>query len=226
MATEYLILGALALMVLGSGGPAWAQPPAATKLPERRALPAPQRDGGPALATVLATRRSTRVFARRELSDGELAQLLWAAQGVTDSQGGHRAAPSAGALYPITVRVVDAKGTWRYVPAEHALVRESTIDTRDRLRSAAHGQESVGSAPATLVITANVAITAGKYGDRAERFATLEAGHVAQNLLLTATALGLAAVPVGAFDDGASRKALGLAASETPLYLIPIGARP
>lgn len=222
-ATVYLIIAAVALVVLGGQDMGWAQPLGAASPAERRALPAPHRSGGPALAAVLATRRSSRMFAARELSADELGQLLWAAQGITD---GHRTAPSAGALYPITVRVVDGRGVWRYVPAEHALVRESAAAVRDRLRSASHGQESVHSAPATLVITAEVAITARKYGGRAERFATLEAGHVAQNILLTATALGLTAVPVGAFDDDAVRSVLGLPAGETPLYLVPVGAPP
>lgn len=218
-----LVLGTLVVVMLASSGSGRAQPAGAVEPPERRSLPAALHEGGASLATVLATRRSTRVFARRELSARELSQLLWAAQGVTD---GHRTAPSAGALYPITVRVVDARGIWRYVPAEHVLIRESTRLARDGLRSAAHGQDSVRDAPATLVISAKIAVTAAKYGGRAERFATLEAGHVAQNILLTATALGLAAVPVGAFDDDMTRHALGLAASETPLYLIPVGPRP
>lgn len=219
MIRHCLVLGTLAVVVHGSSGSAWAQPTSAVEHPERRVLPAPLRDGGASLAT----RRSTRVFARREVPERDLAQLLWAAQGVSD---GHRTAPSAGALYPITVRLVDGSGIWRYVPAEHVLIRESARMTRDALRSAAHGQDSVRDAPATLVISANIAITAAKYGDRAGRYATLEAGHVAQNILLTATALGFAAVPVGAFDDDMTRHALELAASETPLYLIPIGPRP
>jgi SagB-type dehydrogenase family enzyme len=218
-----LVLATLAVVVLASSGSGRAQPATRNEHLERRILPAPHRDGGASLATVLATRRSTRVFARREVSERDLAQLLWAAQGISD---GHRTAPSAGALYPITVRLVDASGIWRYVPAEHVLIRESATTPRDALRSAAHGQDSVGDAPATLVISASIAVTAAKYGGRAERFATLEAGHVAQNILLTATALGLAAVPVGAFDDDMTRHALGLAASETPLYLIPVGPRP
>ncbi len=214
--TRWLVLATCAVVAIGTG---WARP-AAT---ERRVLPAPDRSGGPSLAAVLATRRSIRAFDTRALDDRELAQLLWAAQGVND---GHRTAPSAGALYPITVRLIDARGIWRYVPAEHVLIRDSARMARDALRSAAHGQDSVRDAPATLVISANIAVTASKYGGRAERFATLEAGHVAQNILLTATALGLAAVPVGAFDDDMTRHALGLAASETPLYLIPVGPKP
>lgn len=223
MTTVCLIAAAVALVVLRGEDAGWGQPLGAGSPAERRALPAPHRSGGPALAAVLATRRSTRMFAARELSADELGQLLWAAQGITD---GHRTAPSAGALYPITIRVVDSRGVWRYLPVEHALVRESAAAVRDRLRAASHGQEAVGRAPAALVITAEIAITARKYGDRAERFATLEAGHVAQNILLTATALGLAAVPVGAFDAAAVRNVLGLPSGEMPLYLVPIGAPP
>jgi nitroreductase len=52
---------------------------------------------------------------------------------------------------------------------------------------------------------------------------TLEAGHVAQNVLLEAVSLGLGAVPVGAFDDAEVRRVLELAADEAPLYLIPVG---
>jgi len=217
MALSWLIIAGLGLVVLEGSG---RTEPTPASHGDRRALPAPSR-GGPALADVLATRRSQRVFASRELSDAELGQLLWAAQGVID---GHRTAPSAGALYPLAVRVVDARGVWRYLPADHALVRESAGDRRGRIVSASHGQDAVRSAPAVLVISAELAITAKKYGARAERFATLEAGHAAQNVLLEATALGLAAVPIGAFDDDALRRALDLSAAETPLYVIPIGS--
>lgn len=67
---------------------------------------------------------------------------------------------------------------------------------------------------------------AEKYRDRAERYCVLEAGHVAENVLLMATAPGLAAVPIGAFDDEAVLAALGLAAGHLPLYLLPVGAPP
>jgi SagB-type dehydrogenase family enzyme len=79
----------------------------------------------------------------------------------------------------------------------------------------------------TFVISADLAPVANKYGKRsAERFVTLEAGHAAQNLLLAATALGLAAVPIGAFDDRELRRVVGLDEDRTPLYLLAVGARP
>jgi SagB-type dehydrogenase family enzyme len=66
--------------------------------------------------------------------------------------------------------------------------------------------------------------SARKYGDdRARRYATLEAGHAAQNLLLEAVALDLGAVPIGAFDDRRVAQLLRLDAREAPLYLVPVG---
>jgi SagB-type dehydrogenase family enzyme len=201
------ILAAIAISQPASGQPAAPS--------DRKLLPSPRTDGGPSLTAALATRRSIRTFGRRELRDDELGQLLWAAQGVIE---GHRTAPSAGALYPLVIRLVDTRGVWRYVPAQHALVRELATPARGALASWA-------GAPVVFVVSAKVAITARKYGDRAERYATLEAGHAAQNLLLEATALGLAGFPIGAFDDSAVRRAAGLGSDETPLYLIPVGAR-
>ncbi len=62
-----------------------------------------------------------------------------------------------------------------------------------------------------------------KYGDRAQRYVHIEVGHAAQNLLLEAVALDLAAVPIGAFDDERLSKLLQLPADQSPLYLIPVG---
>jgi nitroreductase len=51
----------------------------------------------------------------------------------------------------------------------------------------------------------------------------LEAGHVAQKILLQAVALGLGGVPIGAFQDEQVQKVLSLPRDHQPLYLIPIG---
>jgi SagB-type dehydrogenase family enzyme len=103
------------------------------------------------------------------------------------------------------------------------LLRETSEDRRGAVVDASFGQPAV-RAPTVIVISAEIAITARKYGPRAERYAVLEAGHAAQNVLLTAAALDLGAAPVGAFDDRALRRAVGLAEDATPLYVIPIGA--
>ena len=186
-------------------------------------LPRPDTGGEVPLERALTGRRSVREFAARGLSTAQVGQLLWAAQGVTDREG-RRTAPSAGALYPLELLVVLPEGSFRYLPAEHALAGVRDGDLRPVLRSAALGQEAVADAPLVVVIAAVPARTAAKYGDeRAMRYVLLEAGHAAQNLLLEAVVLGLGAVPVGAFDDARVAAILGLGPGEVPLYLVPVG---
>ncbi|HWB14617.1 MAG TPA: SagB/ThcOx family dehydrogenase [Pirellulales bacterium] len=175
------------------------------------------------LAEVLMARRSCREFATEPLNGREVSNLCWAAQGVTDRAAGFRTAPSAGALYPLTLFVVDGTGVFEYSPTRQTLTPRSHGDVRRSLQDAAFDQPCVGDAPACLVIVMDLGISVGKYRERAERYCLLEAGHVAQNVLLQATALGLGAVPVGAFDDDRVADVLKLPNRFHPLYLIPVG---
>lgn len=186
-------------------------------------LPSPRTHGGGSLDDALAHRRSVRTFAPTKLSPDEIGQLLWAAQGITDPSLGHRTAPSAGALYPLELYVVADDGAARYVPRGHAIQRIAEGDLRSKLADAALDQDAVREAPAAIVVTAVPERTARKYGSRAERYVALEAGHAAENVLLEATALGLGAVPIGAFDDEDVRSVLRLPPDEQPLYILPVG---
>ncbi|HSJ36543.1 MAG TPA: SagB/ThcOx family dehydrogenase [Acidimicrobiia bacterium] len=163
-----------------------------------------------------------RSFDSTPLTAEHIGRLLWAAQGVTSEWGG-RTAPSAGALYPLEVFVVTADGVDRYLPDSHRLEQVAAGEGADRVEVAALDQEALRSAPAVFVIAAEFARTEGRYGDRAQRYVHLEAGHAAQNLLLQAVDLGLGAVPIGAFDDAAVQEVLGLPSGWVPLYLIPVG---
>ena len=178
---------------------------------------------GLALATALRLRRSVREFTAGELTWGEIAQLLWAAQGVTEEAVALRTAPSAGALYPLELHAATRSGVYRYRPQSHTLVRRDQHDVRDSLARAALDQTYVADAPCVFAISAVVTRTMRKYGARGERYVWMEAGHAAQNLLLAACALGLASTPVGAFDDDRVAKVLGLDGREKPLYLVPVG---
>ncbi len=179
------------------------------------------------LEEALAHRRSVREFAPGALTLSEVSRLVWAAQGVTDP--GHRTAPSAGATYPLEVYLVAgnvenlSSGIYHYLPEQHRLEFVSGGDDRPRLADAAASQEWVSRAAMVVVIAAALDRTAARYGKRAERYVHMEAGHAAQNLLLQATALGLGATPVGAFNDTEVSRLLHLPASEAPLYLIPLG---
>jgi SagB-type dehydrogenase family enzyme len=190
------------------------------------ALPRPERTGALSLEEALARRRSVREFGGRPLTDREISQLLWAAQGLTGPDG-ERTAPSAGALYPLEVFVATASGFFHYDLSRHGLRRRSGDDLRPGMAEAALSQDAVREAAAVFVIAARPARTAAKYGAaRARRYVQLEAGHAAQNLLLEATALGLGAVPVGAFHDARLRQLLDLPPDSEVLYLIPTGAPP
>lgn len=188
---------------------------------EAIALPAPRADSGVSVEHALRERRSVREFRPAPLTLEEIAQLLWAAQGI--SGDGLRTAPSAGALFPLELYVVADAGIRRYLPAQHALAPVAAGDRRRDLASAALGQDCIADASIVLVITAVPGRTSGKYGTRGQRYVHLEVGHAAQNVLLQATALGLAAVPVGAFDDAKVADVLALPKGEAPLYLIALG---
>lgn len=209
------------LMLLGVIVMACSQQPA----PEREIidLPEPDRPGELSVEAAIEQRRSVRQFTDEALTRQQIAQLAWAAQGITDETRGFRAAPSAGALYPIELYLVTPDGSYHYLPAEHGLVLMREDDRRDALAQAALGQRSVSSAPLVMVMTGVFARTAAKYGDRAERYVYMEAGHVGQNVALQAEALGLGSVPVGAFDDAAVADCLALPDDHAPLYLIPVG---
>lgn len=206
-------------MLVGACGGTPATPTVAM---EEVVLPPPQTQGGMSLTEALARRRSIRSYTEQPLTWEEVSQLLWAAQGITDRRG-FRTAPSAGALYPLEVYLVLPEGWYHYRPSDHRLEVRGRGDLRRDIWMVGLSQEALLRAPALFVIAGVVSRTAAKYGDRAERYVFLEAGHAAQNLLLQATALGLGAVPIGAFDDAGVRRVLGLSPAETPLYLIPVG---
>lgn len=188
-----------------------------------RVLPAADATGGQPLNMVLAARRACRSFDGRKLTDAELSQLLWAGQGITSAEG-KRTAPSAMATYPLTLYVFDDAGLWRYEPKGHALKLAAAGDKRGDLAAAAP-QKHVAQAPAAIVIVADLSATEAKFGRaKAERFAALEAGHVAQNITLEAASLGLGAVTMTGYDEGALAKTLALGEGSIPMYLIPVGA--
>ena len=107
-----------------------------TESPSTIQLPRPARSGVVSLEEALSQRRSTREFASGPLSERQLSQLLWAAQGATSSDG-YRTAPSAGALYPLEIYVVLATGFYHYDPDRHRLDRISPEDLRPALYRAA-----------------------------------------------------------------------------------------
>lgn len=194
------------------------------------ALPAPRLDRHCSVESALQARRSVRAFSHQPLALAEVAQLLWAAQGVTSAEG-LRAAPSAGALYPLelylAVRNVDGlpAGVYKYLPEVHRLKPWAEGDRSHDLAGAALDQDFVRRGAIVIAFAAVEARTTAKYGERGVRYVHIEIGHSAQNALLQAVALGLNAAVVGAFDDQRVKQVLQMHRSEQALYLMPVGKR-
>jgi SagB-type dehydrogenase family enzyme len=194
-------------------------------------LPKPERRGTVSVEEAIQRRRSIRSYTDEPLTLQDISQLLWAAQGITDPARKFRAAPSAGALYPLEVYLVVGRGgvkgleegLYHYDPYEHGLRYILTGDLRPDLAEAALGQIWVREAPIVIVITAVYERTTAKYGERGLRYVHMEAGHIGQNLYLQAVARGLGMVVVGAFYDETVQEVLQLPKDHKPLYLIPVG---
>lgn len=186
------------------------------------ALPPPATDGDMSVERALERRRSIRDFDSEELTTAQLGQLLWAGQGVTGPNG-QRTAPSAGALFPLELYAVTARQVLHYLPDGHRAEVRTNTDLRAELADAALGQDVVSAAPVVIVVAAAPDRTRVRYGARATTFVDLEAGHAAENMLLQATAMGLGAVPIGAFDPERVASAVPLPPGQVALYLIPVG---
>jgi nitroreductase len=93
-------------------------------------------------------------------------------------------------------------------------------ETREALARAAGGQKSIAEAPVIIVVCANPQ-RSGSSGERGKFYAEIDAAVSAENILLTASVLGLGAVWVGGFDEGEVASVLGIPVR--PVALIPMG---
>lgn len=146
---------------------------------------------------VIKKRHCVRSFDQtREVADEQIKQIIEAG----------RRAPSAGGIYPVNFAVVREQGK------------------KDKLAEASFGQRFVALAPVVIVVSADIEKTAARYGERGrELYAIQDAAAAAENIFLAATALGLGACWVGAFDEEEVRSILGLSGNIRPLTIMPIG---
>jgi len=221
-----MLVATLAIPVCAEdpGGRQAAEPSGSNVMP----LPEPVRSGVISIEYVIDNRRSVRAFTDAQVALKDLAQLLWAAQGITGEDGVKRAAPSAGAKYPMEIFVVAGGVTWlapgvyHYRPESHDLLLVKEGDFRQQLSDAALSQEWVASAPVSIVITGVYERTMEKYGERGVRYVHIEAGAVAENIYLQAVALKLGTTYVGAFSDEDVGAVLGVS-DVAPLGIMPVG---
>ncbi|MBN2134304.1 MAG: SagB/ThcOx family dehydrogenase [Acidobacteria bacterium] len=196
-------------------------------------LPKPEYKSKMTVEEAIAGRRTRRNFSEQPLTINELSLLLWSGQGVTEERWKHRATPSAGALYPLSLYIsiktggvqgLDA-GLYRYVPEGHYLQVREDKDISASLVDVGYSQTFFAKSPICIVITSIPKKTTWKYGKRGTQYIHFEVGHVAENIQLLGEALGLSVGLVGAFQDDKVSELLKLREGEIPLYIIPVGRR-
>ena len=190
--------------------------------------------GGAELWNTIQARRSVRRYGSRPLTLAELSQLLWAAQGVTGEREGRRfrAAPSAGALYPVetylcvnSVQSVE-QGIYHYAIPDHTLELLDEGDFSTDVARAALDQQMCADAAVVFIWTAIFQRSKWKYKQRAYRYIYLDAGHIAENLALAATARDLASCHIAAIYDDEANEIIDVdGTEESTIYMTAIANR-
>ncbi|OSC75324.1 hypothetical protein B5180_08075 [Streptomyces sp. BF-3] len=202
------------------------------------------------LHAVMTGRISRRGALTGPLDARTLGTLLWGShapghESVQRFAGGgeqivhHRPYPSAGALYTAGLRLIAldvdglAPGTYRCLPERRSLRYVGPAPAPDEVRALSSylsraDDDPEGIVPDALPVLLGLHVDLGRlrerYGLRALRLGLLEAGHLAQSLLMTATALGLAATPLGGFRDDLAHEVFALDDLDRPLqYILPVG---
>ncbi len=194
--------------------------------------------GDVTLKDVLEKRESIREFQPEPITLEQLAVLCeltygWNSKRDVELDGGeisYRYVPSAGRLFPLELYLViptprdesdDECDIWHYEPNSHVIERIDRVKAAEIRAAFVHFPQRL---PVVALLTGVIPRLTWKYGDRAYRYAHLEAGHVGQNLVLAATALNLGACPIVSFYDDAIHDLLDVdGVSEIALYSFFIG---
>jgi len=187
-------------------------------------------EGRLSVEEAICKRRSVRDFSGKTLSISLLSDLLYYADGITEERDRLRAAPSAGATYPIELYLLANKvndlpvGVYHYLALSHEIETVNYGDFRHDISQAAVHEKMILSANCVFILSAVIQRTQRVYGDRADRYIYFEAGHIAQNIYLAATSIGLGACAIGAFYDNQINSILGLDGKrESAIYILALG---
>jgi len=194
-------------------------------------LPEPHIDDGISVEKALKERRAIRRLTGEPLTQDEISQLLWAAQGITDDKG-HRTAPSAMTRYPLEIYLLAGNvtglppGIYHYSPQGHNLiVIKSGNMIPELFKSSSSRADWREKAPAIFVITGVFERMKKIPGQDSSRFVFIEAGTAAENLLLEVASLGLGSTYTAGFDENKTKECLGLPQGEEPIGILPVGRK-
>ena len=211
MKTTPLLLAALALL-------------SASAFAAEIQLPEPSRDALP-LGDALAARATHRDFSTAPLSDQELSDLLWAANGYNRPGEKKRTAPTAINRQEIDLYVCRADGAWLWDAGENVLRQVSADDLRGFTGRMNAGADNFAlAAPVALVYVIDYARQGMQ--DRpadAFKYASVDCGFVGQNVYLHCAAAGLHTVFLGMIDAPKIAEALSLPPTQVPLFAQTVG---
>ena len=178
-------------------------------------LDKPDTGRGLSIMKALEKRQSVRGFADKKLSQRDLSDLLWAANGINRPESGKRTAPSAMNRQEIDVYVCLPEGAYLYDAKAHALVPVVKEDLRPAVAGA---QKAVAQAPVSIVLVGDLAAFKGEV-----LMPAMDAGIVSQNISLFCSGVGLQTVPRATMDQEKLKSALKLKDSQRPLMNHPVG---
>lgn len=181
-------------------------------------LPKPRQSGGLPLLDALRLRRSSREFDDRQLEQGLLADLNWAAWGINRPDG-HRTAPSARNWQEIDVYVALNSGLYLLDPESWALKRSLAQD----IRSATGMQDFIAAAPLNLIYVADLARTDSNDRQEQRFYSAIDAGFISQNVYLFCASEGLATVVRGLVDRRALAELMGLRLEQRVIVAQTVG---
>ena len=188
------------------------------------------------LFDVMMKRRTNRRAKQDAISLQHLSECLYSGLGITGfvkTETGLlplKMTPSGGARNPfeayVWVQRVDGlnPGIYHYSALEHSLevLESKTNQSPSQLLG---GQDWTNDMPAIVFLMAELRRTTWKYNDpNAYRVVLIEAGHIAQNMMLTCTNNNLTACPTAALCHSKVSALLGLEnITQTPIYALAIG---
>jgi SagB-type dehydrogenase family enzyme len=186
------------------------------------------------LLEMIRNRRSARNFRGMPADKEMLSLILKYSCGITNNDdpeiNARRAQPSGGARYPIEVYPLVFKGSpevpaglYHYNVAAHALdvLWERPFSEADI--QSLFMYPYVKEASFALIMTAVFARTQMKYAERGYRYILIEAGHIGQNIYLTAGAAGLACTASGTWDRNLEKLIDIDGLTESPVYSLVVG---
>ena len=174
------------------------------------------------VADVLKQRRSTRSYSSEPLTDAQILDILWVANGTNDH--GTRTAPSAVNAQDIELFVIKADGAYKYLPTEAKMEKVTDEDVRPYIQAQ---NRFIMEAPITiLLVTDQSKFRAPREGQQSRNmnFGLMDAGIVSENISLYATSVGLGTVPCAPrIPVDKVQQALKLTEQQIPLIYHPIG---